>query len=123
MDHWHAYSYTGPWRPADREARDPSSATPPLIVAEWVRKPRTMLAGTFTQAQEALAWLAREVAQTPPPASGLPVPVLLAYARARLGEQPGDQVTRYYTASAYVVRDLVRCTGGEGCPDRPGGSA
>jgi hypothetical protein len=122
MDHWHAYAYTGPARPEDRDARDPLSATPPLMVAEWFRKPRVMLAGTFTDADEALAWLAAQLAGTPPLPTAVPPDVMLAYARERITRHPHDQVTRYYTATGYVCRDLVWCTGAAGrCPGPPGG--
>lgn len=112
--HWHAYTYTGPARPRDSDARDPSAPAPPLVIAEWPRKPRSMLAGTFTTPGDAAAWLERQLAETPPLPTGLDAGVLTAYARARLTGRPGDAVTRYYTAGAYAVRDLVRCTGA--CP-------
>lgn len=114
--HWHAYAYTGHTRPPDREARDPQSATPPLVVAEWLRKPRTMLAGTFTAPGDAMSWLEQQLAETPPMSTALPTDTVLVHARERLTQHPGDQVTRYYTATAYVVRDLVRCAAGD-CPD------
>ncbi|WP_329176743.1 hypothetical protein [Streptomyces sp. NBC_01477] len=118
--HWHAYSYTGHARPPDSEARDPHSAAPPLVVAEWLRKPRSMLVGTFADPDDAVAWLAHQLADTPPMATSLPVRAALAYARDRLTQKPGDQVTRYYTSTAYVVRDLIRCTGQAGtCPGPP----
>lgn len=115
--HWHAYSYTGHTRPPDREARDPLSATPPLVIAEWLAKPRAMLAGTFTNAEGALQWLEQQLNETPPMSSALPTSAVLDYARSRLAEHPGDQVTRYYTGSSYICRDLVRCTGR--CPEPP----
>lgn len=117
--HWHAFSYTGPQRPRDADARDPQSATPPLEVARWLRKPRKMLAGTFATTDGAMGWLEEQLVQTPPMSSALPTPTVLEYARVRLSEHPGDQVTRYYTAGAYVCRDLVRCQGGDFCPGHP----
>jgi hypothetical protein len=115
--HWHAYSYTGHTRPADREARDPLSATPPLVIAEWLAKPRQMLAGTFTDAASAAEWLEQQLTETPPLPTAVPASAVLDYARARLDGHPGDVVTRYYTAASYVCRDLVRCRGR--CPDPP----
>lgn len=117
MSHWHAYSYTGPARPKDAEARDHLSATPPLTIAEWPKKPRQMLAGTFSTPVDALDWLKRELGIAPPLPTALPAHTVLAYAGDRLTQNPRDQVTRYYTASAYVVRDLVHCDGGAGCPE------
>lgn len=117
MGHWHAYAYTGPWKPADRDARDPLSATPPFLVRDWFRKPRGMLAGTFADPDQALAWLARELAESPPLPTALPAEAVLAHARDRLRAHPYDQVTRYYTAGSYVCRDLVWCEGLPGeCP-------
>ncbi|HEY5834139.1 hypothetical protein [Streptomyces sp.] len=117
MDHWHAYAYTGPTKPEDRDARDPLSATPPLVVREWLRKPRGMLVGTFTEPEAALTWLAAQLAESPPPPSAVPADTVIGYARERIARHPYDQVTRYYTAGSYVCRDLVRCTGAPGeCP-------
>lgn len=118
MNHWHAYAYTGPALPADRDARDPLSATPPPVVRDWLRKPRGMLVGTFTEPEAALTWLAAQLAQAPPLPTAVPADVTLAYARERIARPPHDQVTRYYTATAYVCRDLVWCTGAPPeCPD------
>jgi hypothetical protein len=70
-----------------------------------------MLAGTFTSAEEAVRWLEGQLVETPPLPTDLPIGTVLRYARARLRAEPADVVTRYYTAGAYVVRDLVRCAG------------
>ncbi|WP_031522087.1 hypothetical protein [Streptomyces sp. NRRL F-5123] len=117
--HWHAYTYTGPSRPRDSDARNPAAAAPPLVIAEWPGKPLSMLAGTFTTAEAALDWLAQQLAETPPLPTALPAAAILAHARARLAAHPADEVTRYYTAGSYVARDLVRCTGR--CPAPPAG--
>lgn len=118
--HWHAYSYTGHQRPPDREARDLLSPTPPLVIKEWLQKPRAMLAGTFDNPADAVAWLEAELAATPPMSTALPTETVIEYARARISESPGDQVTRYYTAGSYVCRDLVLCVPEPGpCPNYP----
>lgn len=120
MGHWHAYAWTGGTKPEDRDARDVASATPPLLLLDWFRKPRVLLAGTFTDAAEALGWLGRELAEHPPLPTALPAGAVLAYGRQRLGAFPYDLVTRYYTASGYVCRDLVWCEGEPGvCPSPP----
>lgn len=119
--HWHAYTYTGHARPPDSEARNPLSATPPLVIAEWPAKPRQMLVGTFTHAESAADWLEQQLKETPPMSTALPASAVLEYARARLAGHPGDVVTRYYTASSYVCRDLVPCEGR--CPAPPLGDA
>jgi hypothetical protein len=115
--HWHGYSYTGPSRPKDSDARNPAAPTPPLVIAEWPGKPRSMLAGTFTSVEDAAAWLTQELAATPPLATAVSADLMVRYARERLGQAPDGVVTRYYTASAYAVRDLVPCTGR--CPEPP----
>lgn len=115
--HWHAYSYTGPARPKDSDARNPATVAPPLVIAEWTAKPRSMLAGTFTDPEDALSWLEQELTTTPPMSTALPAASVVAYARARLAGRPADVVTRYYTPGSYVVRDLVQCT--SGCPSPP----
>ncbi|WP_225849246.1 hypothetical protein [Streptomyces sp. HPF1205] len=120
MGHWHAYAWTGGTKPADRDARDMASATPPPLLRDWFRKPRVLLAGTFADADAALEWLGRELAAHPPPPGALPAEVTLAYGRERLRAFPYDLVTRYYTAGGYVCRDLVRCEGEPGvCPGPP----
>jgi hypothetical protein len=119
VTHWHAYSYTGTARPKDADARDPLSATPPLTLSEWGRKPRQMIAGTFLSPADALEWLRQQLAATPPLPTDLPAETMLAYAGRRLARHPRDFVTRYYTASAYVVRDLMSCDGGANCPATP----
>jgi hypothetical protein len=79
-----------------------------------------MLAGTFTTPDDAMTWLEGQLAATPPMTTALSISVVCSYARQRLTEHPGDQVTRYYTTSAYVCRDLVRCPNDAGpCPQRP----
>lgn len=115
--HWHAYSYTGPARPKDSDARNPAAATPPLVIAEWSGKPRAMLAGTFTSVEGAVEWLAEELAAAPPLPTAVSPAHMAAYARERLTGWPGDAVNRYYTAGSYVCRDLVACAGA--CPDPP----
>ncbi|NUP52323.1 MAG: hypothetical protein HOW97_34130 [Catenulispora sp.] len=122
MPHWHAYTYTGHTRPPDREARDPNSPTPPLVVADWPRKPRSMLAGTFTAVDDAMGWLAKQLADTPPLTTAIAPELIIGYARERLTQEPGDQVTRYYTAGSYACRDLVRCPPAGPCPDPPEGA-
>lgn len=117
MTHWHAYTYTGPARPPDRDARDPHSATPPLVIGEWLAKPRSMLAGTFAAADDAIGWLTTELTRTPPLPTAVTPELVLAYARDRLAAHPYDQVTRYYTATAYACRDLIHCAGAGRCPE------
>ncbi|MBM9509028.1 hypothetical protein [Actinacidiphila acididurans] len=118
MGHWHAYTYTGVGKPPEGVARDPMSPTPPILVREWLRKPRAMMVGTFTEAGAALGWLAAELEGAPPLPTSLPVETTLGYARERLGTYPYDQVTRYWTPGGYVCRDLVWCDGTVGvCPD------
>jgi hypothetical protein len=76
-----------------------------------------MLAGTFTDVGEAMVWLEKQLAETPPLETAVPASLVLAYARERLSREPGDQVTRYYTTTSYACRDLVRCPHAGACPD------
>jgi hypothetical protein len=118
--HWHAYAYTGHRRPEDRDARDPHSATPPHVVSLFFRKPREMLAATFTGADEAYAWLRRELSAYPPPPRAVPASAHLALARDALGRGE-DSYTGYYSAGGlFVVRALLVCPRkGERCPSPP----
>lgn len=86
-------------------------------MADWLRKPLSMLAGTFTGVDDAMEWLTKQLAETPPIETAIPPALVLDYARERLVHDPGDQVTRYYTTSGYACRDLVRCPQTENCPN------
>ncbi|GAA0901281.1 hypothetical protein Vau01_120260 [Virgisporangium aurantiacum] len=45
----------------DWQRRDPASVAPPLLVADWPAKPRSMLARTCTDPRDAVGWLRDEV--------------------------------------------------------------
>ena len=118
--HWHAFTYTGQERPKDSEARNPQSATPPNTISMWFRKPRTMMAATFTDAEAAHAWLGRELTGSPPPETAISVPVHLGKARECL-ERKDDAYVGYYTATGrFLVRAVLVCPHTrEHCPDPP----
>jgi hypothetical protein len=118
--HWHAFAYTGHARPRDAEARDPESATPPIELDEWYRKPRSMMAGTFTDAAAAAHWLERELTESPPPATAVPVRTHMRAARDAL-RRGSDAYVGYYTAHGrFLVRTLLACPRGNlRCPASP----
>ncbi|MCF6524092.1 hypothetical protein [Streptomyces sp. JJ36] len=118
--HWHAFAWTGPAWPPDREARDPEAAVPPIQVDMWFRKPARLRAGTFTEPGAALEWLARELAETPPLPTGVPAEAHLRAARGAL-EREEDAYVAYYTAAGgFLVRALLVCPRpGERCPEYP----
>lgn len=118
--HWHAFSYTGHERPRDGEARDPGAATPPIELDMWFSKPRSMMDGTFTDPEAAADWLERELTESPPPASALPVRLHMRFARAALRRR-ADAYVGYYTAhGGFLVRTLLACPRrGLRCPSPP----
>lgn len=118
--HWHAFSYTGHGRPRDSQARDPESATPPIELDRWFAKPRSMMDATFTTAAAAADWLERELKESPPPASALPVETHMRSARAAL-DRGADAYVGYYTAHGrFLVRALLACPRrGLRCPAPP----
>ncbi|GAA5047167.1 hypothetical protein HNP84_000426 [Thermocatellispora tengchongensis] len=65
--HWHAYTWIGPGddrgREAERRPDSPEFATsplPPMRTGDWLVKPASRIAGTFSQVQDATAWLAEQ---------------------------------------------------------------
>ncbi|GAA5068618.1 hypothetical protein HNP84_008412 [Thermocatellispora tengchongensis] len=65
--HWHAYTWTGPGadrgREAERRPDSPEFATsplPPMRTGDWLVKPASRIAGTFTDLQRATVWLAEQ---------------------------------------------------------------
>ncbi|MEV1006041.1 hypothetical protein [Streptomyces sp. NPDC049881] len=67
MTHVHAFSWLGPRADLDRErerrADSPSFTavgTPPMRVADWLRKPRPYVRATFTEPSGAVDWLIRQ---------------------------------------------------------------
>ncbi|WP_314174248.1 hypothetical protein [Streptomyces winkii] len=118
--HWHAFGYTGHERPGDAEARDPESATPPIEIDLWFRKPRSMLEGTFTDASAAADWLERELSESPPQDGALPVRSHLRHARDALARGADAYVGYYTTHGRFLVRALLSCPRpGLPCPSPP----
>jgi hypothetical protein len=60
--HWHCYSWTGSGADYanDRLREDNSAASPPLMVREWLNKPRSMLRHVAHTPEDALSWLEQE---------------------------------------------------------------
>ncbi len=122
--HWHAYTWTGSGRPADAERRIPSSPVPPLDIPHYLRKPASMLAGTFPipDTGDARAWLEKQLVEYPRGDWDLPAEAQMRYADDCLA-RGDDVVWAYYSAKgAYVSRALVTCPrSGEQCPAPPRG--
>jgi hypothetical protein len=118
--HWHAYSWTGHERPADRDRRIPANAVPPLEVAEWLLKPARNVVATHPVsggAVDAYGWLEAELKEHPRSPRDLPPEVQLEHARECLG-RGADVVWGYYSDKGrYVSRALVVCPPeGRACP-------
>ncbi|MBB1260898.1 hypothetical protein [Streptomyces alkaliterrae] len=117
MHHWHAYGYTGHEIPPDSQARDDDRPVMPRELDAWFRKPKTMLAGTYHHADEAYAWLAKELGGHTPAPGGLPVAQHLEHAH-RVLQLGQDAYIGYYEPGRIVVRTLLTCPRGrERCPD------
>lgn len=59
--HWHAFGYDGAQTPADRDAKNPQSATPPLALSHWFNKPTHMHKDAFADVEGAFLWLESEL--------------------------------------------------------------
>lgn len=53
--------WQGATMPRDHERRDPTSLTPPLLVSEWLSRPRSMRVHDGVSAATAINWLRSEV--------------------------------------------------------------
>ncbi|HWM36109.1 MAG TPA: hypothetical protein VNS49_03175 [Streptomyces sp.] len=118
--HWHAFSYTGHERPKDSEARAPQAAAPPNDINMWFRKPRSMMDGTFTEPAAAAAWLERELTESPPPATAVPVELHMESARDAFSREADAYVGYYTEGGRFLVRAVLVCPRkGERCPSPP----
>ncbi|MFE2245220.1 hypothetical protein [Streptomyces lavendulae] len=120
--HWHGFAWTGHERPADNVRTDPSQPTPPLEIADWLKKPARHVAATFDNtpagAKEASAWMR----------AGAEEHVYLSEESFSLDERMSyvdddlsrgaDAVWGYYSKTGrYVSRALVACPRADiGCP-------
>ncbi|WP_084960010.1 hypothetical protein [Thermoactinospora rubra] len=67
MLHWHCYTWTGAGDDLRGEVERrpdspgfPSSPVPPMLTGDWLAKPRTRIAATFTDLAEVVAWLRQQ---------------------------------------------------------------
>lgn len=58
--HWHAFTYSGRY-PEDSEAKNPQAPVRPLSLRDWFRKPASLRAGVYYDAESAYEWLASEL--------------------------------------------------------------
>lgn len=111
--HWHAYSYTGrSYSDAMIRRGEVPAAYPPIEIKNWLGKPVSYIAGTFTEIEPAVDWLAAELANHPPrDVESFPAKERLAYSRLTLQQTAGnDVVYGYYSkAEQYVSRALIAC--------------
>ncbi|MFD9562068.1 hypothetical protein [Streptomyces sp. NPDC059994] len=121
MTHWHAYAWTGPERPADRERVDPANPAPPLEIADWLRK-QVGPEATFGDRERAAAWLRAQGEEHRHLSHGaFPLDERMEYVHEALGLGT-DVVWGYYsTAKRYVSRSLIACPREHyACPAPPG---
>jgi hypothetical protein len=89
-DRWLCFTWLGSTAP-DWQRRDPALATPPLLVREWVGKPRSMLDRSCADALAAVGWLRAGVRQCAPmihPPDPDRLSRLLGYLDHRDNQQP-----------------------------------
>ncbi|WP_328915664.1 MULTISPECIES: hypothetical protein [unclassified Streptomyces] len=85
-----------------------TSAVSPLVVREWVFRPRGVYAATFDRPEDALSWLGVTLDGIAPMPGDLTPDDRIAYAREHLAVHPA-QADPVYSASGYLVQDLVAC--------------
>lgn len=128
MTHWHAYAFTGRSYPDSLIRRGEVPANyPPIEIKDWLARPSSQIAETFTDLDAAADWIKRELVAMPPiDAASFPVADRVAYSRRTLRQADGADVVHGYYAQggSYVSRALISCPRepggpGPGCPARP----
>jgi hypothetical protein len=113
-EHWHGYTYVGQERPPDSMRRDPSNPTPPLEIADWLRKPKSLVKETFPNdpagAKLASEWMrACGTEHVYLGEAAFPLDDRMAYVDEALS-RGADVVWGYYTQrTSYVSQALVAC--------------
>ncbi|MFF4330681.1 hypothetical protein ACFYZT_29760 [Streptomyces sp. NPDC001591] len=62
--HWHAYAYTG------RREDTPTNAEAPLDADDWLRRSPDEIVATFTEPEQAAAWMRQQLRAYPPWSEG-----------------------------------------------------
>ncbi|NRQ33147.1 hypothetical protein HII36_15035 [Nonomuraea sp. NN258] len=117
--HWHAYTWTGAgeergWEPERRpdSPEFPSSPLPPMLTGDWLAKPRSRIAATFTELQPALEWLSaryeRARAGFPRP-DGIGADLRLAAARDVLPRGVDVQWGEWLRDGRFVTIGMICC--------------
>ncbi|WP_328916284.1 MULTISPECIES: hypothetical protein [unclassified Streptomyces] len=101
--HWHTSVATGTALPLA------VPAVSPLVVREWVFRPRGVYAATFDRPEDALSWLGVTLDGIAPMPGDLSPDDRIAYAREHLALHPPQAGEPTYSASGYLVQDLVAC--------------
>lgn len=102
--HWHTSVVTGVARPVD------ASPASPLVVREWVFRPRGVYVATFAEPEEALSWLRFTLDDVAPPMPGdLNAAERAGLAREGLVRHPEAGAEPAYSARGYLVQDLIGC--------------
>ena len=121
-EHWHAFEYVGHERPADNVRVDPSNPTPPLEIAQWLRKPARHVAQTFGNddagRKDASDWMRQGGEENEhADANAFPLDARMAYVDDDL-RRGADTIWGYYTKrQRYASRALIACPRvGNPCP-------
>ncbi|NRQ31259.1 hypothetical protein HII36_05330 [Nonomuraea sp. NN258] len=117
--HWHAYQWTGAGADRANEAERrttsadfPASPLPPMRTGDWLAKPPTRIAGTFTDVAPAVEWLeakydaARSALLTP---ERIPLSDRLANARDLLPRGVDVQWGEWLSGGRFITLGMVCC--------------
>ncbi len=107
--HHHAFSWQDIEWPVPSVRRLHSSATPPMVRAEWLLKPAELHRGQYDTPSDAVAWIALRLGVTPPAPTDLEPSVIeqMAVVKVAVG---GDFSTEYRSKKGeWVVLSLIAC--------------
>jgi hypothetical protein len=119
--HHHAFRWSGSERPGVDARRNPESATPPILRANWLLKPADMHKGSYDTPQAALSWLAIRLGVDPPARTEMDAYVIEQFAAVKM--LVGGDFTSDYRSKrgALVSLALIACPrDGTPCPGRLG---
>jgi hypothetical protein len=119
--HWHSYTWTGHGsdlgKGVERRAIGgpafQSSTIPPEITAEWLLRPRTIIAHTFDTPEPAAQWIAQQYQDKPPEQQQFTLEQNRTAALTKLNQGADFIVGHYLPRTQSAFHAAVIC-----CPNR-----
>ncbi|WP_327385095.1 hypothetical protein [Streptomyces sp. NBC_01207] len=121
--HHHAYAHTGrAFTDGERLKGLAPSTYPPFMIQEWLTRPASNIAETFTDVDLAAKWLRAEMEAHPPmDVQSFGIDARMRHVVETLGQERGaDVVWGYYCGKQMVSRAMISCAPGASrvpCPE------